>query len=114
MLNFKRLREVNVKRCSESFHGLDSWSPSDWATAFGGEAGEALNMVKKLRRHFQGTNFDKDPKTTTEIINLIGNELADAILYADLLAARLNIDLEDAIIRKFNSVSIEKKSQYML
>lgn len=58
-----------------------------------GECGEACNLVKKLRR---GENIHKDH---------IAHELADLVIYADLLAARLNINLGAAVVEKFNMVS---------
>lgn len=29
-LDFKELRQTNVDRCEEVFHGVDEWSPTDW------------------------------------------------------------------------------------
>jgi NTP pyrophosphatase (non-canonical NTP hydrolase) len=40
-----------------------------------------------------------------ENIEVIAQELADTVLYADLLAARLGINLGEAIRDKFNIVS---------
>jgi NTP pyrophosphatase (non-canonical NTP hydrolase) len=89
-LDFDGLRYVNIKRCEELYFPLNDWSPTDWACALSGETGEACNKIKKLRR---GDNIPlKD----------VADELADIIIYVDLLAARLKIDLEEAIISKFN------------
>lgn len=76
-----------------------------WACATAGETGEMCNAVKKLKRIAEGTNTAKDPQTEADAIAEIGKELADMITYADLLAARLGIDLESAIVTKFNEVS---------
>ena len=101
-LTFHRLRKINVARCEQVFHKIDEWSPTDWATAMGGECGECLNFIKKMRR---GEDIDlKD----------IAFELADIIIYADLLAARLDIDLNSAIVKKFNITSKKKKSTIFL
>lgn len=70
-----------------------------------GEAGETCNAVKKLRRLEDGTNTDKDPQTKIEAIKAIGSELADTIIYCDLLAARLGLDLSVEVQAKFNEVS---------
>lgn len=105
-LTFARLREHNVYRCEMIFHPLNAWSVSDWAVAFAGEAGEVLNAVKKLRRHEDGTNTDKDPQTREQCLQEIAWELADTIIYADLLAAHLEIDLGNAVRAKFNRVSM--------
>lgn len=61
-----------------------------------GEAGEACNVVKKT---FRGDSIAKDA---------LAKELADIIIYADLLAKAANINLGEAIIDKFNEVSTKR------
>lgn len=102
MLTFQQLRRANVKRCEAVFHPLSAWSPNDWATALAGEVGEACNLLKKLRRG--------EPVCA----QAIGDELADVAIYLDLLAARLDLDLEHLIIRKFNRVSSERDCPILL
>lgn len=92
-LTFSRFSRLNLKRCQEAFHPIDDWSLTDWATAMGGECGEALNLIKKERR---GERVDLDD---------IGYELADLVTYADLLATAMGLNLCDLITRKFNRVS---------
>lgn len=104
-MKLSHLRLANVKRCEEVFHPLDSWSPTDWACAMAGEAGEVCNAVKKLRRLADGTNTAKDPHTEAEALKDIGAEIADTIIYLDLLAARLGLDLSVEVQSKFNEVS---------
>lgn len=113
-LDFKRLRAANVERCEEVFHKIDDWTPTDWATAMAGECGEACNEVKKLRR-LDGADaaLDSDMERM-RLRHNIGIEIADLVIYADLLAARLGIDLSAAIVEKFNKVSIERGSSVML
>ena len=96
-LKFNELRAANLKRLPKFGHGVMDWSPTDWGCAMAGECGEACNKVKKLKR---GDDVTKEE---------IGDELADTIIYADLLAARLGIDLGEAVVRKFNEVS-EKRN----
>lgn len=113
-LTFNKLRHINVARCEEVFHPLISWSPTDWATAMAGECGEACNFIKKLRR-LDGA--DKNIDTHLERQRLrhsIGLELADLVAYADLLAARLDIDLGKYVRDKFNEVSVKRGSVQML
>lgn len=93
-LTFEQLRLVNVARQREHFKGCRDWTLSDWALAMVGEAGEACNVVKKLNRN-DGTGT---PEAVVE-------ELADVIIYADILAAKLGQDLGEAVRRKFNLVS---------
>jgi len=108
------LRLMNVKRCEEVFHPLNAWTPTDWACAMAGEAGEVCNAVKKLRRLADGTNTAKDPQTESEAIKAIGAELADTIIYCDLLAARLGLDLSVEVQAKFNEVSRRMNSTVRL
>ena len=76
---------------------MDSWSHNDWGVAFAGEAGEACNKLKKLRRgDFPSNRFTRE---------MIADEIADTVIYADLLCERLGVSLEEAIVRKFNEVS---------
>lgn len=79
-----------------------------------GEAGEACNVAKKIKRLETNTNTDKDPQTMAECQTLMAAELADVIIYADLLAAALGINLSIAIRDKFNAVSERMKSNVRL
>lgn len=101
-LNLDHLRDRNVARCKESSHPLEDWSPTDWACAMAGECGEACNLIKKRRR---GQSI-----ATSQI----ADELADLVIYADLLAARLEINLGAAIICKFNKISQKIGSDIVL
>ena len=105
-LTFQALEKANKARLpqfknakGESAHsepdGSD-WSLSDWMNAVSGEAGEAANIVKKIRRG----DFSLD-----EARPLLGKELADVVTYLSILAYRAGIDLGDAVIEKLNEVS---------
>lgn len=113
-MNLNELRTANVKRCEKVFHPLTEWNPAEWACAMAGEAGEACNVAKKITRLESGTNTAKDPQTMDECRQLMGKELADTVIYADLLAASLGINLGDAIRDKFNEVSERMKSDVKL
>lgn len=80
------------------------WTLADWSNAMCGEAGEAANIVKKIRRG------DLDP----ELLHKLGDELADLSAYVDLLAHHAGIDLEEAIQRKFNSLAFALGSEALL
>jgi len=114
LITFDDLRAANVLRCEKSFHPINEWSPTDWACALAGEVGETCNAVKKLCRMDSGGNTKKDPQTVKEAIGEIAEELGDLITYADLLAARLGIDLEKAVRDKFNKVSDRMNSNIKL
>lgn len=104
-LSFDLLRKKNVKRCEQVFHKLDEWSPNDWVAAACGELGELANFLKKVRR---GSLTMKEAKSD------ITKELADVVCYIDLLAARLDVDLGEAVISKFNEVSKKRNSSIFL
>ena len=95
-LSFFELRMANLLRCDQVFHPLRSWSPTDWACAVAGEVGEACNLIKKARR---GEPIERAA---------VAAELADAVIYLDLLAARLDIDLGRAIASTFNGTSMRR------
>ncbi len=107
MLTIAKIQEANVRRCEDAWHQIADWSCNDWAVAMGGEAGEALNVCKKIKRmedgKFQSNNF----QDMADAFAALGDELADVIHYATLLAARANIDLEKHLVDKFNSVSVK-------
>ena len=102
MTFLEKLREKNVKRCNEVFHLFEEWEPWDWSNAMAGEAGEVCNFTKKLRRG------------DAVLFSSIEDEIADVIIYADLLAASLKIDLKKAITNKFNSVSRKRSSNILI
>lgn len=113
-LTYAELRKINVERCEEVFHKLEDWSPTDWATAVAGEVGEACNLIKKLRR-LDGADKAQDTLSRRMmLIERIAEELADVAIYLDLLAARFEIDLGAAVREKFNLVSRERGSKFLL
>lgn len=81
------------------------WDPKDQiglgfrAAEFGGECGEAMNVLKKIIREQLGLKGSR----ATE--HDLADELADVIICADLLAMEFGIDLESSIRRKFNETS---------
>lgn len=111
-LTFSRLSEVNAQRAGKWHSGFPvwnsgGWTGGDWSNAMCGEAGEAANVVKKLRRAECGRPGSKDAPPDQLIRNL-GAELADMIIYADLLASYYGIDLGAAVTGKFNAVSMRE------
>lgn len=106
-LSFDELRRANVARCEDVFHPLLSWSPAEWSNAMAGEVGEACNVTKKmLRGDYAAASVDP--------ITILAYELADVLIYADLLAARCGIDLGEAVRQKFNAVSRKRGSEILL
>ncbi|MCE9618451.1 MAG: hypothetical protein K8R92_00900 [Planctomycetes bacterium] len=109
-LSFNALRSVNVERAMR-WHpgGLEDWSVNDWLLAFGGEAGEALNAGKKHRRILSSIQQHGNvPAGLQDAEEKIMEELADAVIYADLCAARLGKSLGEAVVKKFNAISVRE------
>lgn len=95
--------------------GLSDWSTLEWAAAMAGEAGEACNAAKKLKRVLDGIpNINTEVgRSLTEVkaANLqVAKEVADTILYGMLLAASAGYTGEcfESVLREvFNKKSEE-------
>lgn len=106
-LSFTDLHGPNVARAQRWHPGFpnDGWTGGDWAAAMCGEAGEAANAVKKLRRIETNKIGRPSESETAPLVASLADELADTIIYLDLLAAFYGVDLPAAIRTKFNAVS---------
>lgn len=106
MLDMEKFSDVNRTRCEspKGFnHALSSWTLSDWMTATAGELGEAANVAKKLNRVRDG--IPGNSETPEQLRNNLADELADTFIYLDLMAQSQGINLEKAVLRKFNKTS---------
>lgn len=75
------LRKKNVLRCETAFkHNINEWSVLEWAAAVAGEIGEAAQILNDLESLRFKTFFIK---------SRLKDELADIIIYMDLLLASL-------------------------
>lgn len=96
-----------------------------------GEAGEAANLAKKIKRgDFKPFDQLTIKGITQTAAEHLADEVADVIIYADLMLARVELeargnllpfagpdyrtDLRQAVIRKFNRVSAERGSKIRL
>lgn len=111
-MTFDELKLANRERVDEWFKGDDNtpdglafWTPSDWAVAMAGEAGEVCDAIKKLNRVEGGVVHATGPRTREEAVAAVAEEIADTVIYLDLLAQRLGIDMERAVKDKFNRIS---------
>lgn len=105
-MKFNDFSELNKARCEapNGFnHPVKSWSLSDWFTATMVELGEAANIAKKLNRVRDG--IPGNTETPDELKAKLADEIADAFIYLDLLAQRADVNLEAAVIAKFNRTS---------
>lgn len=107
------LQEINSRRAAR-WHpgGLQEWSPLEWAGAMAGEAGEACNAAKKLKRidgNIANINLEEGRSLTDrdDACMKIADEIADTIIYGVLLAEAIGIDIETVVRRKFNQKSDE-------
>lgn len=116
MLEFNNFSLINAERCEKGFNmPLDAWNVMEWACAVAGETGEMCNYAKKLKRLHDGVQPDKDKNITEEqLIENIGKELADIVIYCDLLASSLNMRLGYLVKEKFNETSLAIKSNCKL
>lgn len=111
-LTFRALREANASRVKK-WHSLESWSPLEWAGAMSGEAGEAANVAKKLKRlddHIQNKDtrlLGNEDASAEMYAEQIAKEVADTLIYGDLLCQRVGMSLEDAVRKVFNKKSEE-------
>ncbi len=105
-LTFRTLRDGNLKRlpmfkdakgrtCHDKDDGSD-WSPAQWLQAVVGELGEYANLRKKVER---------GDLTIDEARPQLADELADVVIYLDILASQLGVDLGPAVIEKWNRTS---------
>lgn len=109
-LTFAKVSRVNRERAARWHPGYpidDTWSGADWSNAMCGEAGEAANVVKKLRRIETGHIGSLDPPESV-LRQGLADECADVFLYLDLLATKYGINLAEAIVAKFNKVSMRQ------
>lgn len=114
-LNLDALRGANKARLptfknakgerSHSEADGSDWSLNDWMTAVIGEAGEAANLLKKVRR---------GDMTLDEARPELAKEFADVLTYLDILAFRCGVDLGAATVAKFNEISLRVGSPVRL
>lgn len=120
--SFATLRQANLLRlptfrnkAGEIAHSQpdgSDWTLAEWSNAMGGEVGELAEahlMLSLVRAAGFVGNIAKKvirgDMTEQEAVREIASELADVVIYADLLAYRAGFDLGGAVFDKFNAVS---------
>jgi NTP pyrophosphatase (non-canonical NTP hydrolase) len=109
-LGLETLRSANEARAARWHPGFPTdmdWTLGDWGNAMGGEAGEAQNVIKKIRRVETDKQRRDSEGDIIELVDKLADELADMIIYADLVAAIVGIDLTQALKIKFNATSMQ-------
>lgn len=134
--------ELNEQRANRIFQIGDKGNLY-WATALAEEVGEIAGAIKKLERGFNRREFKKvqdimivKEKQPINVISLlhydnptdnavmkatwvkikrrsIGKEIADVLIYLDLLATKNDIDMWEELRLKFNQVSDEMECPYL-
>lgn len=122
---FEKLSDLNDKRAGEQYHEIDAWSPMEWSAAMAGEIGElavelgellaVCNTIKKIQRA-----RPEDVAKIKQLMDNVGDESADIVIYLDLMMKRLNsfadrsyidgeklrrLNLHDCVRDKFNKTS---------
>jgi len=92
------LRTANEARQKE-WDGDGKISLSYRGNELAGECGEACNVIKKLDRENLGLPGSRDT------VAHLAEELADVIICVDLIALRFGIDLNKAVMQKFNETT---------
>jgi NTP pyrophosphatase (non-canonical NTP hydrolase) len=98
-LAFAGLRHANEARDEEWNTGAEKISLAFRGVELAGEAGEACNVIKKLERGTLGIAGSRASLAD------LASELADVVICADLIAMHAGIDLEAAVVEKFNATS---------
>jgi NTP pyrophosphatase (non-canonical NTP hydrolase) len=113
-MHINELFAKNLSRCYRwhGERGVHDWSALEWAAAMCGEAGEAANAAKKLKRLETSMQTINEPGrhyfTLEEARTAVAKEVADTIIYGLLLMARVGIADPEAIIREvYNKKSEE-------
>lgn len=114
-LTVRRIVEQSIARANRWHNGdMNEWSALEWAGAMCGEAGEAANAAKKLKRLESNIESKNEParhfRSEQSAQMAVIKETCDTILYAVLLAARAGCageDLETALCNVFNEKSKE-------
>jgi dCTP diphosphatase len=94
-LNFTKLK-YQLKEFARERDWIQFHNPKNLAMALSVEAGELVEIYQWLSEK-QAIEFSKDPIKKSEI----SNELADILLYLTLLASNLDINLVEAVNKKF-------------
>lgn len=111
-MTFELFRQTNRNRCEEMAQPLDAWLPSQWSNAMAGECGEACNITKKMDRIWPANQFKQswnkpEDSRMAELRERLKREIGDVVIYADLLASREGMTLEECVRTAFNEKSEE-------
>lgn len=107
-MNLDEFQKINWRRAVEFFDDVDQWSALERAGEMVGEAGEAANVAKKMKRGWKGKGGERIPYNDADRDRLrddYADELADTIITCCLAASSEGIDLSERVRKKFNEKS---------
>lgn len=113
-LTFQEVSAINARRADRWHSGFpdneDGWTGADWSNAMQGEAGEAGNVVKKLRRletkiKQAEQGLVEDETYEDRLKQKLATEIGDTFIYLDLLATFYRLDISKCVADTFNRVS---------
>jgi len=89
-MTFEELRKQNIARCHDVYPKTGTIAPERLAGLLSVQIGELCGLLKSLQ--------------AAEVLDVhhTGQEIAEAIICADVLCWRLGISLKDAIVERFN------------
>ena len=90
-MEFEELRRQNIARCHDIYPKMYSVVPERLAGLLAVHIGELCGFLKSLKA---GEEID---------VHDMGQQIAEAIICADVLCWRFDIALGDAIIERFNA-----------
>lgn len=110
-MNLTTFQRTNAARGERWHHGdLRQWSLLEWAGAMAGEAGEACNVAKKIRRiqlELPNREAGLSVADSEALEAKLAREVADTIIYGLLLMSALGKDASEVIADVFNQKSEE-------
>lgn len=105
---FQRINAIRAKRWHKD--GQTKWNLLEWAGAMCGEAGEAANVAKKIRRLDQDLpNLEAGLQNSDALLlkMKLANEVADAIIYGLIILSELNVNASEELADVFDKKSVE-------
>ena len=99
-LSFAELREQNAARAAA---WAPDWTAQEYLIGVVEEVGEVAAIIKRLNRI--ASNAVTDNSDREALLAELPGEIADVLIYLDLLANAAGIDLGKAVREKFNNTS---------
>jgi len=110
-MDISDFQKVNAKRAVRWHNsGETKWNLLEWAGAMCGEAGEAANYAKKIKRIDTNLPNREAGLLISDLEALkhkLAREVADSIIYGLIILSELELDASDIIADTFDNKSEE-------